>query len=67
MACMTSVNTHHTRVLRRRVVLSAAALFILPESPRWLVVNGHLDLALAVIHRVFTKSTLPTGAILASS
>ncbi|KAL3163007.1 hypothetical protein ABBQ32_009439 [Trebouxia sp. C0010 RCD-2024] len=40
----------------------AVSLFILPESPRWLVVNGHLDMALAVIHRVFTKSVLPAGA-----
>lgn len=40
---------------------AAASLFILPESPRWLVVNGHLDVALAVIHRVFTKSVLPAG------
>lgn len=39
----------------------AVSLFILPESPRWLVVNGHLDSALAVIHRVFTRSVLPTG------
>ena len=41
--------------------VSAVSLFILPESPRWLVVNGHLDMALAVIHRVFTRSVLPTG------
>ena len=41
--------------------MAAVSLFILPESPRWLVVNGHLDMALAVIHRVFTRSVLPTG------
>lgn len=40
---------------------AAVSLFILPESPRWLVVNGHLDVALAVIHRVYTKSILPAG------
>ena len=40
---------------------AAVSLFILPESPRWLVVNGHLDVALAVIHRVYTKSVLPAG------
>lgn len=43
--------------------VAAVSLFILPESPRWLVVNGHLDMALAVIHRVFTSSVLPTGAL----
>ena len=29
----------------------AVALVVLPESPRWLVVNAQLDEALAVIHR----------------
>ena len=38
------------------------ALVILPESPRWLVVNARLDEALAVIHRVYTDSSLPLGA-----
>lgn len=44
----------------------AAALFLLPESPRWLVVNGRLDEALAVIQRILTGSTLPDGALLAN-
>lgn len=39
----------------------AAALFMLPESPRWLVVNGRLDEALAVIHAVYTSKVLPSG------
>ena len=38
------------------------ALFILPESPRWLVVNARLDEALAVIHKVYTDSSLPLGS-----
>ena len=45
---------------------TAVSLFILPESPRWLVVNGHLDVALAVIHRVYTRSVLPAGLFLPS-
>ena len=44
-------------------LLPAASLFILPESPRWLVVNGHLDMALAVIHRVYNGSVLPAGQL----
>ena len=47
--------------LWRGLCAAAVSLFILPESPRWLVVNGHLDVALAVIHRVYTKSILPAG------
>ena len=38
------------------------AVFIIPESPRWLVVQGRLDDALAVIHRVHTNQLLPIGA-----
>ena len=47
--------------LWKALCAAAVSLFILPESPRWLVVNGHLDVALAVIHRVYTKSILPAG------
>ena len=43
------------------VPLRAAALFILPESPRWLVVNSRLDEALAVIKRILASTTLPDG------
>jgi Sugar (and other) transporter len=42
--------------------LGAAALFLLPESPRWLVVNGRLDEALSVIQHILSGSTLPSGA-----
>lgn len=41
---------------------AAVALFVLPESPRWLVVNAQLDEALAVIHRIYTDSILPFGS-----
>ncbi|PSC70824.1 inositol transporter 2 isoform B [Micractinium conductrix] len=42
------------------LVLSLA-LCLLPESPRWLVIRGKLDEALAVIHRVYTSKALPAG------
>ena len=49
--------------LRVQNLSTAAALVLLPESPRWLVVNGQLDAALAVIHRIYTKSDLPLGTV----
>eukprot|EP00887_Chlorella_sp_A99_P007343 scaffold2.g7343.t1 len=45
----------------------AGALWLLPESPRWLVVNGRLDKALAVIHRVVTSTRLAPGAQLSTA
>ena len=41
--------------------LLAGAMWFLPESPRWLVVDGQLDAALGVIHRIYTKNKLPLG------
>jgi len=32
-----------------------AALFLLPESPRWLVVNGQLEAALLVMHCLYAS------------
>jgi len=39
----------------------AAALLLLPESPRWLVVNGQLDAALAVMRQLYSSGVLPAG------
>ena len=36
-------------------------MWMLPESPRWLVVDGRLDEALAVIHVMYTNLRLPIG------
>ena len=48
-------------------LLAAGSLF-LPESPRWLVVRGRLDEALAVIHRVITNERVaPVPASSSSS
>ena len=42
-------------------VSCAAALMILPESPRWLVVNNRLDEALLVIRKVYMSAGLADG------
>ncbi|KAK9909503.1 hypothetical protein WJX75_003257 [Coccomyxa subellipsoidea] len=44
------------------LVLSAG-LFVLPESPRWLVVSGRLDEALAVIHKIYTSAGLQNDEV----
>ncbi len=38
-----------------------AGLYVLPESPRWLVVSGRLDEALAVIHKIYLSVGLQNG------
>ncbi|CAL8467848.1 g7386 [Coccomyxa elongata] len=44
------------------LVLSAG-LLVLPESPRWLVVSGRLDEALAVIHKIYTSAGLQNDEV----
>jgi len=72
MHCSIHLDTHGHSLIMHLLLLTvdllpAASLFILPESPRWLVVNGHLDMALAVIHRVYIGSVLPAGQLAVSA
>ncbi|EIE20926.1 MFS general substrate transporter [Coccomyxa subellipsoidea C-169] len=41
----------------------AAGLYVLPESPRWLVVSGRLDEALAVIHKIYLSVGLQNDEV----
>jgi hypothetical protein len=61
-ACIQSVTRSHSTDSEADV-WRAAALFVLPESPRWLVVSGNLDEALAVIHRIYTSAGLQIGGL----
>lgn len=42
--------------------LLLVSLALLPESPRWLVLRGQLDLALATLHKIITSSSKMAGA-----
>jgi hypothetical protein len=43
--------------------LLLASLLLLPESPRWLVLRGQLDLALSTLHKIIESSGSHTTGI----
>lgn len=48
-------------MLCRAGALLLVSLAALPESPRWLVLRGQLDLALATLHNIIQSSSSSTG------
>lgn len=56
--------SHQAKVFERAAACCTAGLLVLPESPRWLVVSGRLDEALAVIHKIYTSAGLQNGEAL---
>ena len=56
--------SHPARMSERASACGTAGLLVLPESPRWLVVSGRLDEALAVIHKIYTSAGLQNGEAL---